>query len=83
VTFDTLISGVEVYLDKHLSTEMWVRLPRLPKTKKRRIRNKWLKRYPQGKWVPNDKVYMIAGRMVMHPSTFAKLNMQLKEGAKE
>lgn len=74
-----LPNGVEVYIDKHIPCEKWERRPRLPKTKNKRIRRKWLKRYPQGLMVPDEKVYMFAGRFIMHPKTFEKLRKELSD----
>ncbi len=73
-----LVNGVRVMVDPRVPCEKWERRPRLPKTKNRRIRRKWQKRYPQGAWVPDDKVYMVMGMMVMHPRTFERLNKELK-----
>lgn len=50
----------------------WIRRPILPKTKKRRIRKKWLKKYPQGVSVRCD-AYLFGNRLLGHPNNIAIL----------
>lgn len=41
------IKGIPIIPDKYAPEFIYVRAPRLPASKSRRIRKKWMKRYPQ------------------------------------
>ena len=56
-----------------------VQAPRLPKSRKKRIRNKWRKKYPQTRTIPKQDMYVMdsplgMGKMILiHPITLTKL----------
>jgi hypothetical protein len=63
-------SGVEVYESSALVVQF-----RFPRTKKRRIRNKW--RNNPANFKPDPQVYQIQGKLYAHPQTARRLKETL------
>jgi hypothetical protein len=62
-------------IESHYLTErLQVKFPR---SKKKRIRRKWAKDQRNWKTVPQGVVYVVDGRMVMHPDLAGKLAEEL------
>jgi len=54
-----------------------VRRPILPKTKRKRIRMKWRKKYPQFATVPKQEMYRIGDTFIAHPTIIDEISKQL------
>lgn len=85
LTSTVQVFGPRVVTDKNLVET--IRMPRLPSSKSRRIRRKWIKRYPQFKTVPSEKCYRLdlgafSGTpdpvIVMHPVTLEKMTEAIR-----
>jgi hypothetical protein len=74
------LGGMEIVINPYINHQKWVRRPKLPATKKRRIRKKWMRRYPQGAWVTEYRIYYVMGKYVMHPDTYEALKAQIERG---
>lgn len=71
------LGGFKVIKDNNMVES--VRRPRLPKTKNRRIRNKWRKKYPQHAMVPRQECYVMGSTIVMHPAVYKALQEYIAE----
>lgn len=76
-------AGLRVVLDKNAPCGRHIRTPHLPKTRKRRIRKKWEKKYPQTTFVLEPHFYRFYDMLIMHPLIFLELRKEIstiKEG---
>ena len=73
-------AGVQVIEDIHCTESL--RFPRLPKSRKRRIRDKWRKKYPQYRTIPARHIYRIGDLFVMHPVRLSELRTEIAERAR-
>ena len=69
--------GLKLVCDPHLTE--WVRRPILPKTKRKRIRRKWMRKYPQGAAIPKEVVYQMGDTLIVHPAIAAQLQARLTD----
>ena len=51
---------------------------RFPRSKKRRIRKKWSKRYENYKTAPKEEVFIIGDSIICHPSMAVKIEDEMK-----
>lgn len=68
-------AGVQIIEDIHCTETL--RFPRLPKSRKRRIRDKWRKKYPQFRTVPARHMYRMGDTFLMHPVRAEELRGEL------
>lgn len=75
---DLVYAGYRIKLSNFLSKKVQKNFPR---SKKRRIRNKWAKRDCNYFSKPDDQVYIMEENkeMVMHPSVWAKMQKSLEK----
>lgn len=73
-------AGVQIIEDIHCTETL--RFPRLPKSRKRRIRDKWRKKYPQFRTVPARHMYRMGDTFIMHPVRAAELRAELDQRAR-
>lgn len=66
-------AGIEIIEDPYMTT--YKHCPKLPKSKRKRIRMKWLRKYRQYKDVPVQGLLNIEGtnKYLCHPSVAEKL----------
>lgn len=64
------LNGMEVYTSKAMVDKLFFRHCR---SKKKRIRKKWLKDARNYRLVPKKEVYTAGNRLIMHPETFEAL----------
>ena len=65
--------GLRIVVDSSMADRVQFRYPR---SKRRRIRNKWAKRPQNWKTVPWDRVYQMGDVLMMHPAMAEKLRRE-------
>ena len=73
-TFRNLRYPIEVIKSPYLADRVQVRFPR---SKKKRIRRKWVKDSRNYEMVPWDEVYVVNGHLVMHPVLAKQLTEEM------
>lgn len=66
------LHGIQVHLNQHVEKQEWKQV-RFPRSKRRRIRNKWSKRSENFGYVPGPPAYLMAGKYMFVGPVMLKL----------
>jgi hypothetical protein len=70
------IIGINVFENRNLVV---LEQFRFPKSKRRRIRDKWAARVTNSRWMPDPNVYRIDGNIIGHPAAIYRLRKRLEK----